>query len=100
MKLRSARRHLRGLIVVAAIALNAIALSLILVACGGEEVVEEVQETVEWSYSGEGGPANWASLSPRQRTMRQRNATIADQRYRLPRRKPFAAVVILVPQRS
>ncbi len=59
MKLRSARRNLRGLIV-----LTAIAVPLILAACGGEEVVEEVQETVEWSYSGAGAPGNWASLSP------------------------------------
>lgn len=59
MKLRPARVYLRGLIVV-----TAIAVPLILAACGGEEVVEEVQETVEWSYSGAGAPGNWASLSP------------------------------------
>ncbi len=40
------------------------ALPLILVACGGEEVVEEVQESVEWGYSGAGAPENWASISP------------------------------------
>ena len=39
------------------------ALALAMVACGGEEVVEEVEQTVEWSYSGAGGPENWASLS-------------------------------------
>lgn len=40
-----------------------VALPLVLVACGGEEVVEEVESSVEWSYSGAGGPENWASLS-------------------------------------
>ena len=43
--------------------LAVLALSLILTACGGEEVVEEVQETVQWGYSGAGAPENWASLT-------------------------------------
>ena len=38
-------------------------LPLIMIACGGEEVVEEVAETVEWGYSGAGAPENWASIS-------------------------------------
>ena len=49
----------------AVMVLAAFAVPLILVACGGEEVVEEqVQESVEWSYSGAGAPENWASISP------------------------------------
>ena len=59
MKLRSARRYLGGILVLAILAVP-----LVLVACGGEEVVEEVQGTVDWSYSGAGAPENWASLSP------------------------------------
>ena len=42
MKLRSAKRYLGGGLVV-----SILALPLILIACGGEEVVEEVAETVE-----------------------------------------------------
>ena len=41
----------------------AVALPLLLVACGGEEVVEVVESSVEWGYSGAGAPENWASLS-------------------------------------
>ncbi len=33
------------------------------IACGGEEVVEVVEETTSWSYSGSGGPENWAAIS-------------------------------------
>ncbi len=58
MKLRSVKRYLGGTLVVAILALP-----LIVVACGGEEVVEEVAETVEWGYSGAGAPENWASIS-------------------------------------
>ena len=55
---RSVTRLLGGALIGAIVALP-----LVLVACGGEEVVEEVESSIEWSYSGEGGPANWASLS-------------------------------------
>ncbi len=58
MNSRLTTRHLGGMLMVALLTL-----ALTLVACGGEEVVEEVEETVEWSYSGAGGPENWASLS-------------------------------------
>ena len=58
MKLRSVKRYLGGTLAVAILALP-----LIVVACGGEEVVEEVAETVEWGYSGAGAPENWASIS-------------------------------------
>ena len=58
MKLRSVKRYLGGTLVVAILALP-----LIVAACGGEEVVEEVAETVEWGYSGAGAPENWASIS-------------------------------------
>ena len=34
----------------------AVALPLLLVACGGEEVVEVVESSVEWGYSGAGAP--------------------------------------------
>ena len=43
--------------------LAVMSLSVVLTACGGEEVVEEVQETIEWGYSGAGSPENWASIS-------------------------------------
>ncbi len=55
---RSVKRYIGASLIAVAVALP-----LVLVACGGEEVVEEVESSVEWSYSGEGGPANWASLS-------------------------------------
>ena len=55
---RSVTRLLGGALIGAIVALP-----LVLVACGGEEVVEEMQTSVEWGYSGEGAPANWASLS-------------------------------------
>ena len=42
---------------------RSLALPLVLVACGGEEVEEVVESDVEWSYSGAGAPENWASLS-------------------------------------
>ena len=58
MKLRSVKRYLGGTLVVAILALP-----LIVAACGGEEVVEEVAETVEWGYSGAGAPENWGSIS-------------------------------------
>ena len=58
MKFRSVRRILGGFLI-----LVVLAVPLVLVACGGEEVVEEVEETTQWSYSGAGGPENWASLS-------------------------------------
>ena len=45
-------------------AIGALPMLMLLAACGGgEEVVEEVQETVDWGYSGAGAPANWGSLS-------------------------------------
>ena len=62
MKLRSAKRYLGGTLG-GALVVAILALPLILIACGGEEVVEEVAETVEWGYSGAGAPANWASIS-------------------------------------
>ena len=55
---RSVTRLVGGALIAAIVALP-----LLLVACGGEEVVEEVETSVEWGYSGEGAPANWASLS-------------------------------------
>ncbi|MCY4475052.1 MAG: carbonic anhydrase family protein [Chloroflexi bacterium] len=58
MNSRLTTRHLGGMLMA-----SLLTLALTVVACGGEEVVEEVQETVEWSYSGAGGPENWASLS-------------------------------------
>ncbi len=58
MNSRLTTGHLGGMLMV-----TLLMLALTLVACGGEEVVEEVEETVEWSYSGAGGPENWASLS-------------------------------------
>ncbi len=58
MKLKSLKRYLGG-----TLALAILALPLIVIACGGEEAVEEVAETVEWGYSGAGAPANWASIS-------------------------------------
>ena len=59
MKSRFARRFL-ALAIIPAI----LAMPLVLVACGGEEVVEETKETVQWGYSGAGAPENWASISP------------------------------------
>ncbi len=58
MKSRAVSRYFGGVLVLAVLSL-----SLVLAACGGEEVVEEVQETVEWGYSGAGAPENWASIS-------------------------------------
>ena len=57
MKSRAVSQYLGGVLVV-------ISLSIALTACGGEEVVDEVQEVIEWGYSGAGAPENWASLSP------------------------------------
>ena len=58
MNSRLTTRHLGGILMLALLTL-----ALMVVACGGEEVVEEIEETIEWSYSGAGGPENWASLS-------------------------------------
>ena len=58
MKLKSLKRYLGG-----TLALAILTLPLIVIACGGEEVVEEVAETVAWGYSGAGAPENWASIS-------------------------------------
>ena len=55
MKLRSAKRYFGGTLG-GALVVAILALPLILIACGGEEVVEEVAETVEWGYSGAGAP--------------------------------------------
>ena len=52
-------RHLA--IGILAMAISAI--PFVLIACGGEEVVEEVEEVTSWGYSGAGGPENWASIS-------------------------------------
>lgn len=55
---RSVTRLVGGALIAAIVALP-----LVLVACGSEEVVEEVEASVEWGYSGAGGPENWASIS-------------------------------------
>jgi carbonic anhydrase len=53
------------------LALAVLSLSLVVSACGSEEVVEEVKESVEWGYSGAGAPESWASIS-------EENARCAD----------------------
>ena len=58
MKVTSLIRSLGSTLVIAALA------ATLVVACGGEEVVEEVKETIEWGYTGAGAPENWASISP------------------------------------
>ncbi len=58
MRKRLTKRNLAGIVSVAVMATT-----MAIVACGGEEVVEEQVETVAWGYSGAGAPANWASIS-------------------------------------
>ena len=58
MKVTSLIRSLGGTLVIVALAAS------LVVACGSEEVVEEVTETIDWGYSGAGGPENWGSISP------------------------------------
>ena len=50
MKVTSLIRSLGSTLVIVALAAS------LVMACGGEEVVEEVKETIEWGYTGAGAP--------------------------------------------